>query len=311
MFLTSVTHPTNVHTAHLNFIPPSESKQLQIDIDVRKTYFKTLNAMKNAHFKTYFEMQNATKEKEEGLPLPRLFKSFHPCPFKLTIIEFCKKPLNLTDLPEILQDFKAEFTTLHRHYQKLDSQMKKDLIEGLVEDNDLGPAAFNDALDSLLEQIDESPHALRLSLLLRTFKKDVCYSKELISFLNPIIKMERRSLNLSKDSLVSFESLLIRSISLLITECDHFVEYPIIFDKYSFRLAELRDKYNILDSHSKFFLNKNFNAGLFCFQSNQLVNEIFSEIRAIIVDLRKDNLSLFPSLIDLNFDLLHQNPIKL
>ncbi|GEM_PF-7051912 len=167
---------------------PNVNNIQNLDNDLKKSYFKTLHAMKIAHFKTYFDLQNSAKEGVNCISLPRLFRSFHPCPLRLILIEFCKKPLNVNTLPEIFEGCENAFGSLHREYQKLNFQSRRQLLECIIEDAE---SKFIDALDDFIEKIEEGPHSTTISFLLHSFEKEVQETKELIDFLKPSIRDEQ------------------------------------------------------------------------------------------------------------------------
>src|SRR5690348_1427824 len=170
-----------------NILHSNANISTDIDEDVRKTYFKTLQAMKTAHFKNYYEMQSSMKTTKGEIRLPRLFASFHPCPLKLMMLELCKKPLNVHCLPEVFEGLQMEFTQLYHQYQKLNAQTKNALLENLVEDTE---SDFDCVFNTFLKSLEQTPHSIKISLLLHTFEKDVIKSKKSMDF---IIEIKRNS----------------------------------------------------------------------------------------------------------------------
>lgn len=271
----SVTTISGVNNLTLN---PLQGKTQNSDI--KSDYPKTLQAMKIAHFKTYFEMQNSAKTNADVVVLPRMFKSFHPCPFKLILIEFFRKPLNLNSLPEIFEGSESELKRLHREYQRLSTQSQKRLLESIIEDTD---AEFGNALDAFLEKIEEGPHAHRISFLLRTFEKDVLETKELIDFIKPTVHGEKVS-TLFQENRNASEKAWTRAIfAFFSTQTAPSSAFPM--KRYICELNNLKADYGSIGRYSQYRLNEEVKAENLNLRHDSLPTKILSEARRIASEI--------------------------
>lgn len=262
--------------------------------EVRNVYAKTLTAMKSAHIKTYFEMHSKVKETNDGISLPPLFASFHPCPLKLTALELCKTPISQDDFPEIFNGLEADFKQLQKSYNQLTDKEQQQVIDSLVEGDGLCFNAFYDELSAFAEKISKRS-CFPKTTLLKAFQTDVSEIKELVDFFSKEIKKSSGSENSVRVNGSPLESLLLRVLFSMLKSPELPSLDTLILDSYFSELNKLKVKYDALDRYSQNLLVEDSKLGGFFFEHPPQAGHILVETKKTIEHVVLRMKDVFPT----------------
>ena len=276
--------------------------------ELRIRYASSLNCMKYAHFKAFDQMKEGAISCSEGVPLVRLFSSFNPCPLKLSIIEFCGKPLDLMEVPEIFVGHEKELVLLHREYQKLSSESKKQLLEDLIENYDVEAPSegqcFNQRLTALVEMLYEGSNSAEIPSLITLFQKEVRQAKQLVDFLTDVIKMESISRGRKDNNPLSVDILLMRALSNIMQTDELPKSQRILFllNMHLPKLKAIKEKFDTLNLLSQYLMSLHFqHGGSLGKRLDSQEQEIISGLDEIIERIKSNNRNAMPLLLFLAY----------
>ncbi len=264
---------------------------------IRQIYALSLDSMKSAHLKAFYQMKQEAAASSEGIPLTRSFSYFHPCAIKLTFIELCKKPLNIEELPEIFSGLEQESISLHQEYQRLPAKVKKQLFDELLDGDFSANLRFNQQLDSFVSRVESGVNSSEISPLMRVFDNDVYEAKEVIDFLTNAIHSEATMNHEGKKQSLTVDTLLIRALSSIVKTGELPEHQPRILNTFFSRVKALKDKYDSIDPLSRLLLDVELKNNRLGTRHAPKAEELLAEIETTIAEIKSNNRSLMPLLV--------------